>query len=185
MNRFRWIWKVAVVAMVAFLIFVAVSPLILFSLEEELLQEELNNPYINSAFEGWQETELPHLGRVMLPGAWSVTVEGDHFRIADADGTELGAGVSYRYAGDPYSSMGEALGIPEEKFNLTPEIGFVSINGSEYGLLTAEGTYEDARPYLILCKGTENSTILVFSAPRDDMLEIAQAISFSQMTLSD
>lgn len=171
----------------AYLVFVIVSPLVLLSMEDKVLENELNNPYINADYHGWKSIEIEHVGDFMLPDQWSLRKNNDLYTITDSNGQHIAYGMILGDNVDSDTLFNSFIDYEIESISHDYASDIVSIDGSyHYRCQVLSGNTTTVFPCVILSNYTPKF-ILAFSPlaeiEHDSLQQIIQAIIYSYATL--
>lgn len=179
---------VALCCVILFLFFVLVSPLILLSLEDNILKDQLDNPYVNSEFCDWETETIEEFGTFKLPDMWSLHQDTNPYHITDTSGETIAYATIFDVDGEPFEDysafLSSFLGYTPVDFSMEHISEFVSINASSFGALTISKNDSDEELFYLSLYGPSSSEVLfVFLCEEKTqnhiLLEIAQAISYS------
>lgn len=181
---------IALIVMVGLLV-VLISPFFLFALEDDILKNELDNAYINDGYPDWHEVNIDPIGSLLLPGSWSISQNENTYFIRENNDAVIAHAAIFgtpNSAFDSYKSfLYTIIGELPDSVEFTSCSDFTSINLSNFGILTARlDSQEIEMYYLLLYSGAEHRMLMVFLEDYDfnRLLEIAQAISYSQFILA-
>lgn len=182
-----------IVAIVLGFLFLLISPIILLSMEDNVLQEQLDNRYVNANYSDWHEESISNIGKVKLPDMWFLSQNEHTYRIANSEDIIIANGAVFGVLDAPYHTYKDFLqtivGFDPEKVEFESDANFISINLSDFGILTVQcGAVQKSLYYLLLYSGTETQTLMVFSEDLElsysDLLEVSEAISYSYFMMS-
>lgn len=199
MKKTIWIsaLSVAIVLLITvavYFLFTIVYPLLVLSLEDEFIKEELNNPYIDANYDGWRTLSVENIGSFKIPENWVVICENEQYTFKNdrdeiiAYGTVVGDPTSKFSGVKPYISS--IVGSSAIKIEFRYDMSFSGIEGSNFYTIVATDTNKQ---HLFRCIRLENTSlrplsegttdfIIVFednSIIYNDLIEISQAVIYS------
>ena len=92
-KNIRLVVLVAVILFFLWLVAVVVSPFIMLAYEGVFLKAELDNPHIDSEYDGWRWVKINNWGECLFPAQWKITEKENIIEITDADGAVIAIGT--------------------------------------------------------------------------------------------
>lgn len=157
-------------------------------LEDVFVKWDIDNPYVNDQYAGWEEFHIDGVGTMMLPEEWTVKEENGIRSVFDASGNLWATGTvygteeacfdSYQEFVATFSSIGSGTTV------LDPYPQFAAMKGADIDIFTIsdiEGKKESY--YVIQLRNIAGGSFALFlfanlnDSPID--FEIAEAIAYS------
>ena len=185
---------ISLIAAAAIVLFILAYPLLVFSLEDKLMKNELDNTYINDNYAGWQTVSIDKIGTFKLPEHWVLCQEDDQYTLKNKNGDVFAYGA---VVGDPTSKYegvksyaSSVIGEPIERISFQYNNSFSGIGGSQFFSLVVA---EDPTQNLLRCiqlenhslrpleEGTTDFVLIIDDGAEsyEDLIEIAEAVVYS------
>lgn len=188
MQKVKKVIWILIALIIIYLLASLLAPLYMFTIEDKLLADQLNNKYIDNGFEGWKTVSLPEFRDFKIPGNWELSAESDVYVITDEHNSIIAYGGFISENNQKFATSRDFLqeitsfDITDYAFEYDPE--FVIINLSEFGVLSIQGKSAQIHHAFIKIYDDSSEIILfVFPESTDSeynaLLEIAQAVVYS------
>ena len=185
---------ISLTAAAAIVLYILAYPLLIFSLEDKLMKNELDNTYINDNYAGWQTVSIDKIGTFKLPEHWVLCQEEDQYTLKNKNGDVFAYGA---VVGDPTSKYegvksfaSSVIGEPVEQISFQYNNSFSGIGGSDFfSLVVAENPTQNSfrcirlKNYSLrpLEEGTTDFVLIIDDGAEsyEDLIEIAEAVVYS------
>ena len=185
---------VILITVVSFVVFMIAYPILVLSLEDKLMKNELDNTYINNDYAGWQTANIEKIGTFKFPEHWVLCEESDYYCIRNKNGDIIAYGA---VVGDPTSKyeginsfVGSVVGAPITEIKYQYDTSFSGIDCSGFFSIVVT---ENSMQHLFRCiqlknhslrpleEGTTDFVLIINDDAEDyaNLVEIAQAVIYS------
>lgn len=198
MNRSRWLRVLSIIFILFSIVIIVcvagrfILPIIYMANSAELDVIRMNNPHIDSLYEGWHTEDIPSWGCILFPPEWSIHCGNENELLYVYDNEELIAvgtinrsanGVVFsRQPNELCSLMSAILGhsINEASFDYH---GFFMNQCTFYQIVVKDGDLISYYPYLSIPNDNMDDLCLVFLSPpainSDELHDIVEAIMYA------
>ena len=152
-----------------------------------LVKCDINNPYVNSGFRGWNRVQIEDSGSFLIPNGWSLEENSGIYQIIDdsdetwAFGAIMGSDESY--FADYKELITATYNISCQEMEIDPFSRFSMMNGSDIDLLLLSGDMPVNQLFCIqmLVDEKKEITWIVTTdlALDESQYEIAEALVYS------
>ena len=185
----RWI-ICCLIAVFLLLLYLFRYPLVILltdGLEYKWRQWDIDNPYVDSDFSGWQDVSLYGEDNMKIPEGWIFADDGDGiYHVTDDKGKTWAYGTVFGTETDTFKTYSEFAAefvrAEEENISLEYYEGFIEMNRSALYNLVAHPSADTDPYYYIRLRGPERIYgLLLFSdiSKVKDDYDIAEAIIYS------
>ena len=172
------------------IVFAIISPFIMLANEGAFLKADLDNPHIDSNYNGWYWAKIDNWGKCLFPMEWDITQDKDIIQIINEDGTVIAFGAVLNAEKSAFESreafLSHIFNYKVEEISVSHTPNFVPIKGSFLGTVNISGEIEKTCGIFILNEYQNSISSQLFfvfleheNMDSTEMVEITQAISFS------
>lgn len=183
-HRFLTAWPVILIGiMLTIVCMVYIS----IGCEHIFVKWEIDNPYVDKNFSGWEEVHIDGISSFSIPAGWTMEYSDGVYSIIDSSGEFWAIGALFggdnEYF-DRYSDFFAACIYPEP-FELTTDWWgeCVSMRASNIDKITVTGTAGSQSHYCIQLMEASAPTLALFLfsdiSQNEDDFDIAEAIMYS------
>lgn len=148
---------------------------------------EIDNPYVDSGYPGWQYVYIEECGGFLIPEGWSIVEADGVYSVLDSSGEVWAYGADVGTESNRFRSYKELVSeiSPIQPTSLAFEYSFpfVMMEGSEMNRLTINSETESEEYYCIhLFMSTDSQFVLLLSEDLtvdETQFNIAEALVYS------
>lgn len=183
-HRFLTAWPVILIGIMLTIICMT---LISIGCEHIFLKWEIDNPYVDKNFSGWEEVRVDGISSFSIPEDWAVEYNDGVYSVIKSDGEVWAIGALFGGDNEYFDRYIDffAACICPEPFELTTDLcpEYIGMRGSNIDKITVTGSDGSQSYYCIQLIETSDPTLALFlfsdiSQNADDF-NIAEAIMYS------
>ena len=167
-------------------VFLSVS-LLAIGMENILIKQNIDNPYINNRYPGWQHISIEDFSGFRIPSGWSVRSEDGVYVIIDASGSIWAYVAPFGSEEDRFSSyeafIEEVFSLEITALSVDPFLPFIMMEGSDIDAVTVQTSSSKETLFCIqLMQNLERELIWLLMADissEENQYNIAEAIVYS------
>lgn len=170
------------------LFYCAVVPILAVVFEGNMIKNDLNNPYIDSDFDGWNDINISDTFDFKIPGKWTIDYSAtDNIQLRDensrliAYGTMISQESNMQYPTES-AAFQQITGLAYSDFEYVHIPEFLYICGSNMGILKSKAE-ESSDYYFVRLEENDNGIFFIISeeciAQVDALIPVFQAVAYS------
>lgn len=172
---------------VLFILCTPIGSLLSIGLEDELVRWEINNPYVNSNYSGWQEISPHDFDKFKIPGSWTIENSNGVWSIHNSSGALWALGTAYGTDADLFIDYGEFISsfmsIDPTSVSVDTYHDFSPMGGSDINRILFHTPNNTETFYYIKLRDSSGAALvfILFSdlSVNTDEFDIAEAIVYS------
>lgn len=185
-------WKNAVKLCCVLLIWLIIFLFLLYpfwsiGFEDILRKWDIDNPYVNSNFSGWNDFSVSDQIAFKIPPNWSVKCNDKVYTVINDCGEIWAWAAMYDTATSPYKTYKDFVAtfaqVQFESVVITPYSDFIAMKGGDINKLDIHGAHADESFYYIVLTRANGPRFVLFLqeniADSIDDYNIAEAIVYS------
>ena len=170
------------------LFYFVIAPFFVIAFEGNMIKNDLDNPYIDSDFDGWNEVNISDTFDFKIPGNWTIDYSAtDNIQIRDngdhliAYGTMISGESDIQYPTES-EAFQQITGLAYSDFEYVYIPDFLYIHGSNMGILKSKAE-ESSEYYFLRLSENDNGMLFIISEEyteqMDALIPIFQAVAYS------